>query len=209
MTAAEIIKALGGHGGKARCPAHDDKNPSLSISDKPTGGVLVRCHAGCSQEAVIDALKSRGQWPNVQADDAGLRPTTHPQFGRPTEVYHYTETFEVWRFDLDDGGKEIRPLSRTDGQWKWKTTPAPRPLYRLSELAAHPNKPVLLVEGEKTTETARFLIDDHVIATWPGGAHMTKYIDWTPLKGRDVTLWPDADEDGRAAMFAAASRRAA
>ena len=120
MTAREITKALGGARGKARCPAHNDRNPSLSISDKPGGGVLVRCHAGCSQEAVIEALKARDLWPNGRADDAGLRPTAHPQIGRPTEVYKYSERFEVWRFDLDSGGKEFRPLSKVDGQWKWK-----------------------------------------------------------------------------------------
>jgi putative DNA primase/helicase len=62
ITAEHIVRALGGSGGSARCPAHDDDNPSLSVSDGPNGKVLVHCHAGCSQEAVIAALKSRGLW---------------------------------------------------------------------------------------------------------------------------------------------------
>lgn len=65
MTAETIAKALGdrkaGQGWMARCPAHDDREPSLSIRD--TGGkVLVRCHAGCDQLDVIAALKERGLW---------------------------------------------------------------------------------------------------------------------------------------------------
>ena len=36
----------------ARCPAHDDRKPSLSIRDADDGKVLVRCHAGCDQARV-------------------------------------------------------------------------------------------------------------------------------------------------------------
>ena len=46
----------------ARCPAHDDRTPSLSIRDADDGKVLVRCHAGCDQERVIAALRGRGLW---------------------------------------------------------------------------------------------------------------------------------------------------
>ena len=46
----------------ARCPAHDDREPSLSIRDADDGKVLVRCHAGCDQERVIAALWSRELW---------------------------------------------------------------------------------------------------------------------------------------------------
>jgi hypothetical protein len=46
----------------ARCPAHDDRTPSLSIRDADNDKVLVRCHAGCDQESVIAALCGRGLW---------------------------------------------------------------------------------------------------------------------------------------------------
>ena len=66
MTAETIAKALGGRkaggGWTARCPAHDDRTPSLSIRDADDGKVLVRCHAGCDQEQVIATLRSRGLW---------------------------------------------------------------------------------------------------------------------------------------------------
>jgi putative DNA primase/helicase len=66
MTAETIAKALGGRkagsGWITRCPAHDDRSPSLSLRDAEDGKVLVRCHAGCDQYAVISTLKSRGLW---------------------------------------------------------------------------------------------------------------------------------------------------
>lgn len=43
----------------ARCPAHDDGEASLSIADGELG-LVVYCHAGCSQEAVLDELSTRG-----------------------------------------------------------------------------------------------------------------------------------------------------
>jgi hypothetical protein len=66
MDAECIARALGGRkaggGWAARCPAHDDRTPSLSIHDGDNRKVLVRCHAGCDQERVIAALQSRGLW---------------------------------------------------------------------------------------------------------------------------------------------------
>jgi putative DNA primase/helicase len=65
-TAESIAMALGGRkaggGWMARCPAHDDRTPSLSIRDAGDGKVLVRCHAGCEQEQVVAILRSRGLW---------------------------------------------------------------------------------------------------------------------------------------------------
>ena len=46
----------------ARCPAHEDRKPSLSISSGKDGKVLVRCHAGCDQRDVIAILRQRGLW---------------------------------------------------------------------------------------------------------------------------------------------------
>ena len=51
-----------GTGWIARCPAHDDGKPSLSVRNSQQGKVLVRCHAGCEQARVIAALRSRGLW---------------------------------------------------------------------------------------------------------------------------------------------------
>ena len=66
MNAETIATALGGRkagcGWMARCPTHDDREPSLSIRAADDGKVLVRCHAGCDQERVIATLRSRGLW---------------------------------------------------------------------------------------------------------------------------------------------------
>jgi hypothetical protein len=66
MNAENVAKGLGGRkaggGWVARCPAHDDREPSLSISDSDNGKVLVRCHAGCDQVQVIAELRLRGLW---------------------------------------------------------------------------------------------------------------------------------------------------
>ncbi len=66
MRAEAIAKALGGRKAgaawMARCPAHDDRAPSLSIADARDGKVLVRCHAGCNQRDVIALLRARGVW---------------------------------------------------------------------------------------------------------------------------------------------------
>jgi putative DNA primase/helicase len=77
VTAAIIIaKALSGRkaggGWIARCPAHHDQKPSLSICDADEGGILIRCHAGCGQEQVIASLRSRGLW-----TDSSRRPFGH------------------------------------------------------------------------------------------------------------------------------------
>ncbi len=40
----------------ARCPAHDDRSPSLAIKDCGNGRILLHCFAGCDVESVLDAL---------------------------------------------------------------------------------------------------------------------------------------------------------
>ena len=45
-----------GRGWQARCPAHDDRRPSLSLVEGRDGRVLLRCWAGCETAAVLTAL---------------------------------------------------------------------------------------------------------------------------------------------------------
>lgn len=60
MRAELLTQRLSGrwHGryGTARCPAHHDTNPSLSIKDGGEGRLLLFCHAGCSYAEIISAL---------------------------------------------------------------------------------------------------------------------------------------------------------
>jgi hypothetical protein len=41
----------------ACCPAHDDSEPSLHLSESPDGTLLWHCHAGCPQDAVQRELE--------------------------------------------------------------------------------------------------------------------------------------------------------
>ena len=43
----------------AKCPAHDDERPSLSLSSRPDGSALVNCFGGCSFDAILGALNVR------------------------------------------------------------------------------------------------------------------------------------------------------
>ena len=45
-----------GEGWSARCPAHDDRQPSLSVGEGSGGRALVKCHTGCSHQQVLQAL---------------------------------------------------------------------------------------------------------------------------------------------------------
>jgi len=71
MTARWLTKALGGRWygsyGMARCPVHNDDNPSLSITER-NGKLLVHCFAGCDQQAVWTALRGRQLLPDLHTE---------------------------------------------------------------------------------------------------------------------------------------------
>ena len=50
------VKRTGKDRYSARCPAHDDKGPSLSIRETDDGRVLVHCFAGCSVHEIVQAV---------------------------------------------------------------------------------------------------------------------------------------------------------
>jgi putative DNA primase/helicase len=111
-------------------------------------------------------------------------------------IWQYGPDFIVCRFP----GKRLRPLWWDGSQWLWKAPPAPRPLYNLDALQQRPNAPVLIVEGEKTADAAAKLFPSAIAITWPSGCKAFTKADWSPIKGRRCTLWPDADAVGRDAM---------
>jgi len=133
----------------------------------------------------------------------------HSRYGEASAFWQYRDRDGrllgyVARFDGPDG-KQILPRTwcrLPDGshEWHWKAFPAPRPLYGLNRLAARPDAPVLVVEGEKTADAAERIFPNHVPVAWPGGSSAVGLADWTALSGRDVLLWPDADGPGRKAM---------
>jgi hypothetical protein len=71
----------------AHCPAHDDANPSLSLTEKADGTLLWKCFAGCSQEAVREALERL----------AGVRPaTTRPIAPRQSKWWTAASAQRRW-----------------------------------------------------------------------------------------------------------------
>lgn len=50
------VKPAGANKWKACCPAHDDKHPSLAISETSEGVVLLKCWAGCTTKEIVSAI---------------------------------------------------------------------------------------------------------------------------------------------------------
>ena len=131
-------------------------------------------------------------------------PPAHFKRGAPDVMWCYRNAQGsplgyIARFTTSEGGKEVLPVSwfkhATTGQqgWRWRAFPEPRWLYGLDRLAAHPEASVLLVEGEKCADAAQALLLDVAVVTWPGGSKAVDKVDWSPLAGRRVTIWPDCD----------------
>jgi hypothetical protein len=104
----------------------------------------------------------------------------------------------IVRFDSPNGKKLIHPYSYfASKRWLWKGLGVSYPIYGAELLASRADAQVLLVEGEKTADAARLVFPQFVVATWQGGVGKILKCDWTPLKGRGVIYWPDADDPGR------------
>lgn len=90
---------------------------------------------------------------------------------------------------------------RGNRQWCLQHFTDPRPLLGLDALEAKPAAPVLVVEGEKCREAGAGAWQQYAVVSWPGGSNGIGKVDWSPLAGRDVVLWPDADAAGHKAML--------
>ena len=80
----ELLNVLEGvrksdNGWRAKCPCHDDSNPSLDLEVGGDGKILVICRAGCSQQAVVDFFRWRGVWPKSN----GLMPRQTVPVSKP------------------------------------------------------------------------------------------------------------------------------
>src|SRR5690606_36929613 len=222
LTPEEIARSLGqgreskvADGWVTTCPAHDDGKASLSIR-APHGKILFKCHAGCSQTDVMEALVRLDLWPKKAPQEAWkpMRPVPkgvsiptdveHFKHGKPVRHWVYYEADGsiigiIYRFEKKraDGeiDKTLIPLSycysdKGGKKWTWKSFDKPRPFYNLPLLAKHKDLPVIVFEGEKTTDAAQKIFKDKYVCTcWPGGAAAVKYSDTKYLKGRKVILW--------------------
>ena len=128
----------------ACCPAHDDKTPSLSMSRGDDGRWLLKCHAGCSQNAVLQAA-------NLEAHDLFPKPN-HPLRQRIVATYDYTDEqgdllHQVVRYDPKEF-RQRRPDG--NGDWEWNMKGVRRVLYQLDALQHKTT--VFIVEGEKDAD---------------------------------------------------------
>jgi hypothetical protein len=213
-----------GKGWVARCPAHDDRRPSLSISEGKGARALVHCHAGCAPERIVAALgltladlmppndhdppqqkrpqagEPRGDtmvnrvYPTCNAAVKSVEKIRGPRAALWT--YHNAGEEPVGAVVRWDTpeGKRILPVSKTRTGWIIGAMSEPRPLYRLPDLLGRPNEPVYVVEGEKCADAMASL--GLLSTTSAGGADAAEKSNWTPLAGREVVILPDNDRAG-------------
>ena len=169
-------------------PAGEVWEPILPAPEEPPEANRIRHHKHGTAVA---------RW--VYRDEAG-RPwfamvrfdTTKPDGTARKEMLPYT--YGHRRGTSQSGGDA--GVWRDSTGWCWKRPSAPLPIYGLNRLTARLSAPVLVCEGEKAADAAARLFPDRVAVTSQGGSKAAGNTDWTPLAGRDVTVWPDHDEAG-------------
>lgn len=167
----------------ARCPAHEDKHQSLSVSTGRDGRILLKCHAGCSSEAIVGALGMSMK--DLFTDDAPPPRKKKSvaavyQYPNGAQKLRYDDKSFTWR--QPDGG----------GGWKYTRKGIPNSLYIRGELDGI----VFLVEGEKDADS--LLAMGLTAASGEDGAGPGK---WKPeysqqLRGQNVFILPDNDQVG-------------
>jgi hypothetical protein len=193
ISAAKLALALGkprkeGGGWRCLCPAHEDHEPSLSITEKGSQ-VLLNCRAGCPQDAVIEALKTRGLW-------NGQDKERHPE-----RIYDYRDDedrlrYQVVRHGLNGADKKFaqrRPNGA--GGWIWNMQDVDPLPYRLPRMLAGEDATIFIAEGEKDCDNLAKI--SLVATTNHGGAGQWRSEISIWLKDRDVVILPDNDDLGR------------
>lgn len=180
---------------KAKCPAHDDRTASLSVTRGESGAILVRCFAGCSYQQIIGAL-------GLSASQL-FPPKPREQIGKKTLVttYDYKDATGVLRYQVCRFVPKDFRQRQPDGSggWNWNMRGAMRIPYRLNELLTHTT--VYVVEGEKDADT--LWAAGCPATTNVGGAGKWKDADSDALKHAGITravLLPDNDDPGRSHM---------
>ena len=181
-------------GWQALCPVHDDRAPSLSITEKD-GKVLIYCHAGCLTQDIVEAigLTMSDLFPAVEVPEA-VQYIYADEYGTPLYMVDRSydkrgnKTFRQYSFD-----GENFVLGHMDG--------VRRVPYQLPEVLAGiaVGNPVHIVEGEKDVDRLR---EFGLVATCnSGGAGQGEWTRWAPMfNGARVILWPDNDIAGRRHM---------
>lgn len=181
---------------KAVCPAHDDREPSLSISVKG-GSVLLHCFAGCKTEDVVAQLglemKDLFEAPRLTVKHGGLE---------LVESYDYrdeqgTLLYQSCRYRKPDGSKTFKQrradATKKDG-WNWSVKDVRRVPYRLREAQADLSQTVFVVEGEK--DCNRMIAAGAVATCNVGGAGKWRDEYSKFFHGRRVVVIADNDPPG-------------
>lgn len=105
-------------------------------------------------------------------------------------LYRWTDDWYRARIRLPHG-KAFCEVTRTATGWVLRGPCKPRQLYRVSELP--PEGVVAVCEGEKASDAAWSI---GVPCVTSGAADSAKLADWTPLRGREVAVFPDRDVAG-------------
>ena len=209
-----------GNGFQAKCPAHEDRNPSLSLTEGEGGRVLATCFAGCTFANIRAAL-----WPH----DAPYAPrvpvaarkgtSSSPATAKPPQplpdgphdtvsLYHGADgaaAFASVRHEPQGRPKRFSQWTPAGaGLWLPVGLKAGLPLYRLPQIAGA--EKVVIVEGEKCAEAVLEAWPDMAVTTYGGGSSSWRKTDWTPLAGKEVSIWADADDDAPPDKLNAKSR---
>lgn len=125
---------------------------------------------------------------------------THSNRGEPLQVFIYSDqegrlNGYSCRFINSTGEALHLPLTWCQDQegvrgWRWIQFPRLRPLYGLDDLAASDESDVLVCFDEHAAWHARKLVPWLKVVSWPGGARKIEEVDWSPLRGRMIWIWP-------------------
>jgi hypothetical protein len=197
MTPAEVVLARlervkrNGTGWDAACPAHHDRDPSLSVGVGDEERVLLHCHAGCSTAEILEALGLR--------ESDLFSSNGHKAERAIVSRYDYLDAeahlvYQVVRF----APKEFRQR-RPDGRggWIWNLKGVERVLYRLPDVrtAVAAGGRVYVTEGEKDADAAAAL--GETATTNPGGAGKWRDEYSDALRGAsEILVVADNDEAG-------------
>lgn len=186
----------------ARCPAHEDKEPSLSIS-QGNKGVVLTCHAGCDTALILEEIGL--DYPDLFEDDlysgnGHKKPTATEKHewtikdpdGNAAAIHH--------RLDLDNGEKRVW-WTRPDGsKGLGGIRTSELPLYGSERVKDYPEDvPIIVCEGEKATD-ALLAVGIPALGTVTGASSTPGAEPLEVLRGKRAILWPDADDAGRAHM---------
>lgn len=205
MTLNELLPRLDGvrrfsDGYKARCPAHDDRNPSLSITEADDGRILLKCMAGCPTETVLAALGL--EWSDLfpakrQAAATQVKHREPKAAPEPSYVYRDTEGKPLFGVIRTPEKKffQVRPDNK--GGWVYGLGAVEPVLYHLPEVmqAAKSGGTVFIVEGEKDADNLTAL--GLVATTNCGGAGKWRDRYSHALKGAHCIVLPDNDQPGQ------------